>query len=290
MTTLHPILIVLSGGKTAKLPLNLPTIVGRGQEAQLRIPQAGISRRHCVVFESEGELRIRDLGSTDGTYVNDVPIAGETTLLPGDELRFGSVRLCVVYCPPGLSRTAPLRSVTAPDREATVLAENKEKPSRNDPRHLPARTDGKAGRNPSSPTAPKSRTGEFRSGLGRAAALDSSAGDRPNTRVSDNTDSNCKADALETQSKALDTGMELGITGAAVWRRESLDSIDHFNIQSNAPVENLTDAIIRLDVDMPATIADGQIKLDFENARAAEEADQQALDEFLGRLDNHSSP
>ena len=50
---------------------------------------AGVSRAHCRLFESGGEIVLEDL-STYGTFVNGERIAGRTVLAAGDRLRLGS--------------------------------------------------------------------------------------------------------------------------------------------------------------------------------------------------------
>ena len=50
-----------------------------------------VSRRHCCVVQVNETLRVRDLGSMNGTYVNDKPVRRELPLKPGDELRVGDV-------------------------------------------------------------------------------------------------------------------------------------------------------------------------------------------------------
>jgi len=54
----------------------------------------GVSRRHAVLRRGpDGTCLVEDLGSTNGTFVNDVPIGEPTLLLPDDELRIGGTRL-----------------------------------------------------------------------------------------------------------------------------------------------------------------------------------------------------
>ena len=58
-------LVVVGGdAKKAEVQLNLPTIIGRGKEAGLTVPHALVSRRHTEIFEREGQLFVRDLGSS----------------------------------------------------------------------------------------------------------------------------------------------------------------------------------------------------------------------------------
>jgi hypothetical protein len=52
-----------------------------------------VSRRHAEVVRAGNAVSIRDLGSTNGTYVNGVKVVGEVRLNPGDVVLFGTVRL-----------------------------------------------------------------------------------------------------------------------------------------------------------------------------------------------------
>jgi pSer/pThr/pTyr-binding forkhead associated (FHA) protein len=65
-------------------------LIGRDEGSKLRIPLAGVSRKHCQILEEDDELIIRDLGSSNGTFVNGMKIR-ETELSPGDLLNIGGV-------------------------------------------------------------------------------------------------------------------------------------------------------------------------------------------------------
>ena len=112
-------LIVISGAKRARLPLKLPTIIGRSDDSNLKVKAAAISRRHCELYEYEGELAVKDLGSSNGTFVNDVRIDVPAFLSPGDELRVGKVTFQADY---ELPEKTPL------DEEVEVLADAGEAP------------------------------------------------------------------------------------------------------------------------------------------------------------------
>lgn len=76
----------------ADIPLDrLIVVVGRHRGCDARIDSARVSRRHCcLALESDG-LLVRDLGSTNGTWINGERIeVGE--LLPGDELSIAHLR------------------------------------------------------------------------------------------------------------------------------------------------------------------------------------------------------
>jgi hypothetical protein len=51
------------------------------------------SSRHSAVLVRDGERVVRDLGSTNGTFVGGAPLAGEHVLRIGDELRIGETEL-----------------------------------------------------------------------------------------------------------------------------------------------------------------------------------------------------
>ncbi len=72
--------------------------VGRNESCNLRIPMASISREHAAIFfdEEEDELVVEDLGSSNGTYVNESKVSDPVELTPGDVLRFGDVPFQVV--------------------------------------------------------------------------------------------------------------------------------------------------------------------------------------------------
>ena len=86
-----PELIIRSGkheGKRLTIP-NHDTLIGRGEECQVRLASADVSKLHCLLRVTPDGMTVRDLGSRNGTFVNDVPALLETPLRPGDRLRVG---------------------------------------------------------------------------------------------------------------------------------------------------------------------------------------------------------
>ncbi|GIW87948.1 MAG: hypothetical protein KatS3mg108_2272 [Isosphaeraceae bacterium] len=87
-------LVVIKGrsaSTTLRIPPNAVTLVGRQNGCQIRIVSSLVSRRHCELTESDGKLIVRDLGSSNGTYVNGIKITEPTELGPGSALVIGSV-------------------------------------------------------------------------------------------------------------------------------------------------------------------------------------------------------
>ena len=65
--------------------------VGRCHTATLSLPDDSVSRRHAVIeSDGAGGQTVTDLGSTNGTYINEVRITASSALKAGDRLRFGN--------------------------------------------------------------------------------------------------------------------------------------------------------------------------------------------------------
>jgi len=62
--------------------------IGRGNDVDIRIPEQGISRRHCLIFYKNNRFFVRDLESTNGTFLNGAKIE-EMVLKHGDKLQLG---------------------------------------------------------------------------------------------------------------------------------------------------------------------------------------------------------
>lgn len=92
------ITLVVVGGKTnaSEVHLSLPTVIGRGPKCQLQLPLPLVSRRHCELFEKEGKLFVRDLGSMNGTYVGSDRIT-EIELPHEGLLTIGAVTFRALY-------------------------------------------------------------------------------------------------------------------------------------------------------------------------------------------------
>jgi len=70
-------------------------VVGAERDCDLRPASPLLSRHHCVFKKDEYALRVRDLGSTNGTFVNGRRIFSEAILKPGDEVTIADVTLHV---------------------------------------------------------------------------------------------------------------------------------------------------------------------------------------------------
>ncbi len=83
----------LRDGAGHEFPLRYgTTIVGRGEEADIRLPDVGISRRHARLAFDGTSAVLTDLRSTNGTLVNDRRV-DEQLLHPGDRISLGETTL-----------------------------------------------------------------------------------------------------------------------------------------------------------------------------------------------------
>ncbi|KXP01907.1 DUF3662 domain-containing protein [Tsukamurella tyrosinosolvens] len=71
-------------------------VIGRGQDAQFRLPDTGVSRRHVEIRWDGYAAVLNDLGSTNGTSVNDVPVSN-WELADGDRIRVGHSDIVVRF-------------------------------------------------------------------------------------------------------------------------------------------------------------------------------------------------
>ncbi|MCB9853256.1 MAG: FHA domain-containing protein [Phycisphaerales bacterium] len=69
-------------------------VIGRKTDADLRVPLADISRSHCELTLKNGHVQVRDLDSSNGTYVNGEQVT-EKDLAAGDLIRLGPITFTV---------------------------------------------------------------------------------------------------------------------------------------------------------------------------------------------------
>lgn len=109
-------LTVVEGAKPATVRLRLPTVMGRSSAANLKVPHAQVSRRHCELYEEDGLLVVYDLGSSNGTYVDRLRIDEPTFIYPGGSLRVGQVVFRADYASPAACDAG--QQTSSPTRES----------------------------------------------------------------------------------------------------------------------------------------------------------------------------
>ena len=108
-------LVILNQGMTGRtLELNVErTTVGRVEENTFQIADASVSSRHAEILLHGTDIVIKDLNSTNGTYINGEKIS-EAPLKPGQTLRFGQVELKIDDGKPVNTQQAPAVAASAP--------------------------------------------------------------------------------------------------------------------------------------------------------------------------------
>ncbi len=84
--TIHP----PDSGKTRTMRLDASSVIGRAPECEVRLDDTYISQQHARIFGKNGSWYVEDLGSTNGTYVNEQRLAAPAMLQPGDRIRVGT--------------------------------------------------------------------------------------------------------------------------------------------------------------------------------------------------------
>jgi pSer/pThr/pTyr-binding forkhead associated (FHA) protein len=122
---------VMEGKHQGKsVPLNVKQfLVGREADCHLRPNSDLVSRHHCVFLVDDYTVRLRDLGSTNGTYVNGERIQGQVVLKPGDSVQIGKLSFqLVIYQPAPVSVPADgaapepeVEPVTPPSSDAETV-------------------------------------------------------------------------------------------------------------------------------------------------------------------------
>ncbi len=98
---MQAVLKVVGGKNDGKaIKITVPEfIIGRGERAHLRPSSDMVSRMHCAIRLKDGKVEIEDLGSRNGSFVNDQQLAGIHLAQSGDRLRIGQLNFEVIIDP-----------------------------------------------------------------------------------------------------------------------------------------------------------------------------------------------
>jgi pSer/pThr/pTyr-binding forkhead associated (FHA) protein len=96
------------------------TTVGRVEDNTFQIAEPSVSSRHCEILLQVSDILIRDLGSTNGTFINGEKIT-EGILKPGQTLKLGNVEL-KLDVPGAPAASSPAPAPAAPPKKEPVKA------------------------------------------------------------------------------------------------------------------------------------------------------------------------
>lgn len=87
-----------AGRATFRIPVGAVKTIGRSTGAEFMLDAPLVSRLHCQLSATDDTLEVKDLDSTNGTFVNDKRITS-AKLQAGDRLKIGRVELKVSNLP-----------------------------------------------------------------------------------------------------------------------------------------------------------------------------------------------
>ena len=120
----RPVLLVSEGeliGQRWTLA-NAETLIGRGTDADIVLPERQVSRYHLKIHFRDGRYVLEDLDSKNGTFLNGQQVKGSVPLQDGDEIQ---IALCVRLLFVGTDATLPLSFDIPRADGGMVLEENK---------------------------------------------------------------------------------------------------------------------------------------------------------------------
>jgi len=116
--------------KNFPLPSDI-TVIGRRHDCDLCVPLMVVSRRHCQLNQNDEALKIRDLGSRSGTFLNGKRIS-EATVQAGDYITIGPLTFLLqiggepaeIVPPEQLGKTPSQQKPPAPKSPATAPSDS----------------------------------------------------------------------------------------------------------------------------------------------------------------------
>jgi hypothetical protein len=88
-------LVLLSEGFTGRSHELIAdkTTIGRVEDNAFPIPDPSVSSHHCEIFQRGGDILVKDLNSTNGTFIDGEQISAESVVKHGQVLRLGQIQL-----------------------------------------------------------------------------------------------------------------------------------------------------------------------------------------------------
>jgi len=105
-------------------------VIGAAEDCQMRCPSGSISPHHCEIVVAESEVRLRDLGSDSGTFLNEQRVEVERLLQSGDRLRIGRLEFELVIEASAAAHVSKGNAVDEFVSELLVEADEEERATR----------------------------------------------------------------------------------------------------------------------------------------------------------------
>jgi len=114
-------------GKLIPVPV-AQFLIGREESCQLRPASPAVSKRHCAIQVRSDKVYVRDIGSTNGTFINDQQITQEVEVQHGDRLKIGPLEFVIqieksATAKPAAKLSPSEQAVTPKPAVAETLAE-----------------------------------------------------------------------------------------------------------------------------------------------------------------------
>lgn len=100
------------------------TLIGRSRVCDIQLLDKSVSKLHCVLVKTDSLAIVRDLGSTNGTRVKDMPVK-RGVLLPNDELVIGRLRFRLQFVPDNAPMPKPSEDWIATEQMSREEVEKK---------------------------------------------------------------------------------------------------------------------------------------------------------------------
>ncbi|HEX7246679.1 MAG TPA: FHA domain-containing protein [Actinomycetota bacterium] len=84
------VVIHAEGSKPRTVAVSGNMVIGRAAECELALDDTFVSQQHARLFAKNGSWYVEDLGSTNGTFVNDQRLGAPAMVQPGDRIRTGT--------------------------------------------------------------------------------------------------------------------------------------------------------------------------------------------------------
>ncbi len=117
----------ISGDLTGQeISVERDMLVGRHQQADIVLQQSDISRKHAALLLKDQALWLQDLNSSNGTFINDTRLDGESLVKEGDIIQFASVKFSVLAPAKAVEIPAEIEASVAELKEPTVIEQPSE--------------------------------------------------------------------------------------------------------------------------------------------------------------------